>query len=285
MIDQLRIQIPIAFLCRHFGLSRSGFYSWKQSRDKSEFGSKAWILIKISEFFKASKGTYGAPRIFQDLNDLGIKINIKTVAKYMRSLGLSARLKRKFKVLTTNSNHDGPIAPRVFKSEEDPPKIPRKILAGDITYLPMGDEHVYLAIVMDLYNREILGWSISKSLSSKIVVDALNAASLKGDSDSKIIFHSDRGSQYASEVFRSLLDENNFLPSMSRKGNCYDNCFVESWFASLKKEWIYKNKYQIESELRALVFEYIEIWYNRKRRHSSLDYMSPVNYKIRNLPA
>lgn len=286
MIDQLKTQIPIAFLCRYFEVSRSGFYFWNQDLPINEsFGSKSWILKKISEIFKMSKLTYGAPRIFRELKDLGVKINIKTIAKYMKILGLVAQLKKRFKVVTTDSNHDGPIAPRIFKYEEPLPQKPGGVFAGDITYLKLGESHLYLAVVMDLFNREIVGWSMSRTLESKIVVDALKASTGSTNSELKIVFHSDRGSQYASEIFRSLLSESDFIPSMSRKGNCYDNCYVESWFASLKKEWIYRNEYETEEELKALVFEYIEIWYNRKRKHSSLDYMSPVNYKTKNLPA
>ncbi len=138
---------------------------------------------------------------------------------------------------------------------------------------------------MDLYNREIVGWSMSRSLKSQLVVEALTSAFLKCGNQSKIIFHSDRGSQYASDVFLKLLNEKHVIPSLSRSGNCYDNCYVESWFHSLKTEWVYRSHYITESELRSLVFQYIETWYNRKRRHSSLDYLSPIEYKTKHAVA
>jgi len=212
-------------------------------------------------------------------------VSENTVAKYMREMGLDARLKQKFRVLTTDSNHSGPIAPRRFKSEEQLPCRPYEVLAGDITYLRINDTFLYLAVVMDLYNREIVGWSMSRSLKSKIVVDAMKMAVANCTPETKMVFHSDRGSQYASKVFIDLLSNQSVLPSMSRRGNCYDNCYVESWFSSLKKEWVYRRSYSSEDELRASVFEYIETWYNNKRRHSSLGNVSPLEYKRNNTVA
>lgn len=278
----LRGKIPVSFLCRHFGVSSSGFYAWVgRSQNESE---KERICSEIRAMFKSSKGTYGSPRIHQELVAAGRQISENTVAKYMQELGLDARLKKRFRVMTTNSNHDGPIADRVFKTEGELPKKPFEVLAGDITYLRLGTTFLYLAVVIDLYNRDVVGWSMSPSLHSNLVVDAMRMALTKCNPKTKFIFHSDRGSQYASEVFRELLNSKNLIPSMSRRGNCYDNCFVESWFKSLKSEWIYRHHYSTESELRALVFEYIETWYNTKRRHSSLDYMSPKDYKTLNYP-
>ena len=145
-------------------------------------------------------------------------------------------------------------------------------MAGDITYLKISKgKFLYLAVVLDLYNRKVVGWSISESLGTGLVLRALDAAIRKVGPKARVIFHSDRGSQYANEVYRKFLKSKSINPSMSRKGNCYDNAYVESWFSSLKKEWIYRRSYKNKSELRALVFEYIEVWYNKKRRHSSLD--------------
>ncbi len=216
---------------------------------------------------------------------MGYQISENTVAKYMQEMGLDARLKKRFRVMTTDSNHAGPIADRVFKAEEPLPEGPFQVLAGDITYLRLGTSFLYLAVVIDLYNREVVGWSMSHSLQSDLVVAAMKMALTKCNAKTKFIFHSDRGSQYASEIFRDLLESKELTPSMSRRGNCYDNCFVESWFKSLKSEWIYRHQYSTADELRALVFEYIETWYNTRRRHSSLDYMSPKDYKQLHHPA
>lgn len=237
----------------------------------------------IKKSFKASKQTYGSPRIYLELIEEGFQISENTVAKYMRELGLDARLKKKFRVQTTDSGHTDPIAPRLFKVEDDDvlPDRPGKILAGDITYLRQGNSFIYLAVVMDLFNREIVGWSISESLERQIVLDALDMAMRKVGPDAEVVFHSDRGSQYASEAYRKMLKAYNAKPSMSRKGNCYDNAYVESWFASFKKEWLYRRAYSTQEQLKQIVFEYIEVWYNRKRIHSALDNMSPINYKLR----
>ncbi len=285
MIEMLQVNIPISFLCRFFGVSRSGFYSWKKRNTAPGIPQKTLLCQKIREVFRYSKGTYGSPRITAELNANNIKISENTVTKYMKELGLDARLKKKFKVVTTDSNHDGPIAERIFKTEEELPRRPSKILAGDITYIKIPGGFMYLSIVMDLYNREILGWSLDDNLTKKGVIKALDLAMRESSPDAQIIFHSDRGSQYASEAFRKLLRNMNGIPSMSRKGNCYDNCYVESWFKSLKNEWIYRNKIVSKFHLRKLIFEYIDGWYNTKRRHSSLDNMSPKEYKVLNAAA
>ena len=286
MIDQLRHKIPVQFLCKYFSIGTSSFYQWKKGIESQREGSKKEVCKAIKDIFIKSKKTYGSPRVFSDLKEMGYKISENTVAKYMRELGLDARLKKKFRVMTTNSNHRHPIAPRLFETENhEPPRKAGEVLAGDITYLRLGKQFIYLAVVMDLYNREILGWSMSWSLDTKLVLDALDMAMRKVGPDAEIIFHSDRGSQYASIAYQNFLKNMNIKPSMSRRGNCYDNAYVESWFSSLKKEWVYRHQYSTASELKTLVFEYIETWYNKKRKHSSLGYLSPEMYRVPNQSA
>lgn len=282
LIKELMPKVPVCFSCRYFGIPRSTFYYWQKDRTFVSFETKKLIQDAIKKSFKNSKGTYGAPRVYKDLIEQGQHVSENTVAKYMQELGLDARLKKKFKVQTTDSNHKDPIADRLFKADEENhlPDKPGEVLAGDITYLRLGTSFIYLAVVLDLFNREVIGWSISENLSTKVVIDALAMAMKKVGPDAEIIFHSDRGSQYASEAFRKLLKSHKALPSMSRKGNCYDNAYVESWFGSFKKEWLYRSSYSTEKELRQIVFEYIEVWYNKKRKHSALDYKSPVEYKL-----
>lgn len=281
LILDLKSKVPISFSCRYFGVARSSFYYWKKDKNLASLETKSKIQDAIKRSFKHSKGTYGAPRIYEELIAQDFNVSENTIAKYMKELGLNASLKKKFKVQTTDSRHNDPIAPRVFKVEGDVmPKAPGEVLAGDITYMRLGSSFIYLAVVMDLFNREIIGWSMSPSLETQIVLDALAMAMKKVGPDAEIIFHSDRGSQYASVAYRKLLKAHRAIPSMSRKGNCYDNAYVESWFGSFKKEWLYRNRYSDERELRQLVFEYIEIWYNKKRRHSSLDYKSPIEYRL-----
>ena len=283
MILILSSKVPIRFSCRYFSVCPSSFYYWKKTKKIEFFNKKESIKRKIKRIFDESKDTYGSPRIHRELLKKSIKISENTVAKYMNKLGLDARLKKKYKVQTTDSNHKSPIAPRLFKVEEEGclPKEPGKILAGDITYLRLGkNKFLYLAVVLDLYNREVVGWSMSRSLETGVILDALDAGMKKVGPDAEVIFHSDRGSQYASEAYRKLLKSKNGIPSMSRRGNCYDNAYVESWFGLLKREWIYRRQYFSERELRGLVFEYIETWYNNKRSHTALDYRSPKEYKL-----
>lgn len=284
MIQEVRdskSKVPIRFLCRYFAVSPSGYYFWRKKAEGIRFIRKAEICGKIREFFEASDGTYGSPRIYDDLREAGILVSENTVCKYMKEMGLDARLKKKFQVQTTDSNHDYPIAPRLFKVEDEHPlpTVPGKLLAGDITYLRIGNTFMYLAVVLDLFNREVVGWSMGSSLETSLVLQALDMAMRKVGPDAEVIFHSDRGSQYASRAYRKFLKNKNIKPSMSRKGNCYDNAYVESWFSSLKKEWIYRKSYSTAEQLRALVFEYIEVWYNKKRKHSSLGYCSPERYR------
>lgn len=281
-IKAIKPHILYDFLFYYFGVSSSGFFDWKKKKGLSHLTSKSKVQDHIKEIFKDSKGTYGSPRVHAELLERKVQVSENTVAKYMKELGLNADRNPKYRVMTTDSNHSDPIAERVFKAEEENalPSAPGKILAGDITYLKLSKyHHIYLTVVIDLFNREIVGWAMGQSLETSLITRALEAAMHVVGPEAEVIFHSDRGSQYASEAYRKLLKNNEVTPSMSRKGNCYDNAYVESFFASLKKEWIYRVDYQTEEELRNLVFEYIEIWYNRKRRHSSLGFLSPVNYK------
>lgn len=273
--------IPVGFLCRHFGVSRSGYYYWKSRDEPARFVKKKKICEAIKEIFSVSRQTYGSPRIYEELKEQGFQVSENTIAKYMVEMGLDARLKKKFRIQTTDSNHTSPIAERLFKVEDHHrlPKAPGEILAGDITYLKVGDGFLYLAVVIDIYTREVVGWSMKKSLHTELVLDALAAAMAKIGPDAEVIFHSDRGSQYASDAYRKFCESKAVLPSMSRRGNCYDNAYVESWFGSLKKEWVYRRQYKTEQELRSEVFHYIEVWYNRRRKHSSIGYLSPMKFK------
>lgn len=284
MIYNLRSKVSVIFLCDYFSINRSWFYKWLQKRETvSNFNSKYVICSEIKKSFEESDKTYGSPRVYDDLVEKGFKVSENTVAKYMREMGLNARLKKKYRVMTTDSNHSHSVAERLFKTEDQGshPRKPGEVLAGDITYLRLSkNSFVYLAVVLDLYNREVIGWSMSKSLKTRLVIDALHMATTKVGPNAEVIFHSDRGVQYASKAYKNFLKNQDIKPSMSRRGNCYDNAFVESFFSSLKKEKIYRNKdLNTEEKMKTAVFEYIETWYNTKRKHSSLDMMSPIKYK------
>ena len=280
-VCQEALHIPIGFICDHFGMSRSGFYEWQKRSRSIRFVRKKEICQAIQKIFNESHQTYGSPRTYEELKALGIQVSENTVAKYMSELGLDARLKKKFRVLTTDSKHSLPIADRLLRVEDHStlPSGPGEVLAGDITYLKLGSGFIYLAVVIDLYTRAVVGWSMHRSLHTQLVLDALSAAMRKVGPDAEVIFHSDRGSQYASEAYRSFCNSKGVLPSMSRRGNCYDNAYVESWFGGFKKEWLYRHSYSTERELRSIVFDYIEVWYNRKRRHSALGYVSPMQFE------
>jgi putative transposase len=285
VIFELKDAMSVHFLCAHFSVSRSGFYKWQKLKNQFQLLTpKQKICEQIKAYFEDSKETYGSPRIYNELKNKGIVISENTVAKYMREMGLDARLKKRYRVQTTDSSHAHPVAPRLFKVEAEHclPSKPGEVLAGDITYLKLSKyNHVYLAVVLDLYNREVVGWSIGRTLQTRLVLDALHMAMRTVGPDAEVIFHSDRGVQYASTAYRRFLKNKNIKPSMSRKGNCYDNAYVESFFSSLKKEWVYRQNPKTEEAMKACVFNYIEAWYNKKRRHSSLDYLSPLDYRLK----
>ena len=188
------------------------------------------------EEFERSGKTYGSPRIYQCLKKRNIPCSLNTVAKVMREVGIRVMARKKFIPQTTDSNHNAPISPRIFRPKALLPEGRNDIWAGDITYLPVSKKFYYLSVVLDLFNREVIGWSVDKTLEATGVISALQNAIISQRTDTKIIFHSDRGSQYASKKFRSLLNREEIIPSMSRKGNCYDNCYVESFFKTLKSD-------------------------------------------------
>ena len=233
----------------------------------------------ITEEFNKGQKTYGSPRVYHSLKSRGISCCLNTVASRMKALGLKVKRKNKFVVKTTDSNHTFPVAPRLFKVEDALPQGPNEIWAGDITYLRVDSCFYYLSVVLDIFNREVIGWSVDSSLVTEGVLKALKNAILVQGTDAQVIFHSDRGSQYASQQFRSFLAQNEVIPSMSRKGNCYDNAFVESFFKTLKSDLRNMKIVLTKENLVSELFKYIEIWYNRRRIHSSLDYISPIEFK------
>lgn len=284
MIKALRSDVghvPLDFLCKHFSVSRSGNYAHCSKTQSKAFIKKQKVCNVIKAVLDRSDRTYGSPRIYKELISPGHRAAENTVAKYMKELKLDARLKKKYRVMTTDSHHNSPIADRLIKTEDEHtlPSSSGSVLAGDITYLKYGNKFLYLAVVLDLFTREVIGWSMQKSMHSKLVLDALEAAMKAVGPDAQVIFHSDRGSQYASEAYRNFCHSKDILPSMSRRGNCYDNAYVESFFASLKKERVYRAKPTTEAEMRREVFDYIEAWYNPRRLHSSLDYMSLMAFR------
>jgi transposase InsO family protein len=271
-------EFPVKLMCKVFEVSTSGYYDWCGRDPSDREMRKLETMMLIELIHKNSKERYGAPRIYQALIAQGANVCQTTVSRWMKESGLRAKSKRKFRVVTTDSNHKLPVAENILNREFDN-KMPGEVLTSDITYIPTDEGWLYLAITLDLGTRKAAGWSMDKTMTEKLVSDALRMAIGRVNLKSGAIHHSDRGSQYASSKFQSLLAANALTPSMSRKGNCWDNAPTESFFHSLKTELIYFENYRTREEARKSIFEYIEVFYNRERLHSSINYKSPIDYE------
>ena len=267
-------------MCRALGVSRSGYYARRTRRPSAAEVRREELTEEVKEIHAQVKGRYGSPRIHAELVARGNTCCVNFVARVMRAAGIAAKTKRKFRQ-TTDSDHSMPVAQNVLDRQFDPER-PNASWVADITYIPTREGWLYLAVVEDLFSRMVVGWSMSETMTSRLVVDALEMAlarRLKGSSSSGLVTHSDRGSQYASEHYQRRLREERIGCSMSRRGDCWDNAPVESFFASLKKELVHHEDYATRAQARASIFEYIEAFYNRNRRHSALGYESPAVYE------
>jgi transposase InsO family protein len=264
-------------MCRIFEVSRSSYYK----RINKEKGKRAKenksLLEKIREVFEASKERYGSPRITAELKRTGISCNKKRIARIMNKHSIAAKIFRKYRN-TTNSEHQKEKSQNILGREFRRQKS-NEVWTGDITYIRTQEGWLYLAAVLDIYSRKVIGWQTDKNLNSDLVEKALKNALVDRRVNKGIIFHSDQGIQYASESFRQMLKDNGFVQSMSRKGNCYDNAITETFFHTLKTELVNRTKYRTREEARRSIFEYIEIFYNRRRLHSSIGYRPPVEYE------
>jgi transposase InsO family protein len=234
--------------------------------------------MEIKESHKDSRGTYGSPRITKDLQAMGTQCSENRVARLMKNNGIVGKAKKKFKA-TTNSKHNLAVAENLLK-QNFAAQNPNTIWVSDITYIWTLEGWLYLAVILDLYSRQVVGWAMSDRLTSDFVIKALYQAIGRRNPGSCCIFHSDRGVQYASADFRDVLNSHGFIQSMSRKGNCYDNAVAESFFHTLKTEHVYDYRYDTRAEARQSIFDYIEIFYNRQRRHSALGYRSPISFEL-----
>jgi putative transposase len=279
-IEERRNEWPIALLCRVLEVSRSGFYAWRSREPSATEVRRQELTTQVTTIHAQVKGRYGSPRIHAELAAQGVECGVNFVARVMREAGIAAKTKRKFRH-TTDSNHALPVADNVLDREFDPEE-PNESWCADVTYIPTHEGWLYLAVVEDLFSRRVVGWSTDATMTSRLVVDALEmalAARLKGPSSSGLVAHSDRGSQYAGEHYQCRLKEERITCGMSRRGNCWDNAAMESFFASLKKELVHDEDYATRAEAKASIFEYIEAFYNRVRRHSSLGYVAPAEYE------
>jgi putative transposase len=289
MVEDLMLENQdVKQCCRVLKVSRSGYYAWLKRPGSFDNPEDLSLGIKIRDHWIRSRKTYGLPRLHKKLKDEGFKVGKKRVQKIMKLNNIQGLGKKKFKIMTTDSKHELPIAARVFKAESHSEQVkrPNQFWGGDITYIPTSEGFLYLSIFLDLFTRKIVGHSMSVNMSSDIVVNALDMGLRRQQIVAKdLVSHSDRGSQYAAEAFRKKLKTHGITASMSRKGNCYDNAFVESFFRTLKVELVYERSFKTRDEARAAIFEFIEVWYNQNRMHSSLDYMTPIEYEAKHLAA
>lgn len=278
-MDEHRGIFGISAMCRVLQVSRSGFYAWRhrESHPSPRQRRREQLDEAVKEAFDARKGRSGSPRLVHDLADAGHYHDRKTIADSMRRQGLRAKAARKFKA-TTNSRHNLPVAPNLLQ-QDFTATAPNQKYVGDITYLWTGEGWLYLAVVIDLYSRLVVGWAMSERMTAQLVCDALQMALWRRRMPTGVIVHSDRGSQYCSGAYQQLIKEHGLLCSMSAKGNCYDNACAESFFHSLKVEAIHGELFATREEMRQTVFEYIEVDYNRTRRHSANGFISPVAFE------
>lgn len=268
---------PTVVMCRVLKVSTSGYYdSIKRSSCTGQVRRRTIAQAVAVSYFE-SKRIYGYRKVHEDLLEENITCCQETVRRIMRKIGLYSRIKRKF-VVTTDSNHTFKIAKNLL-GRDFTSKAPNHKWVADITYIPTKMGWLYLAVVMDLFSRRIVGWAMSENIDSKLVQSAMKMALLHRRPDKGLLHHSDRGIQYASDGFQELLEDNDVVCSMSRKGNCWDNACVESFFGSLKSEWVKGKIYETFKDGENDIFKYIEVFYNRKRRHASLGYVSPVVYE------
>lgn len=276
-IHQHRTRWPVAVMCDALAASPAGYYAWRDRPVSARRQRQDELTARIRAVHAEVKARYGSPRVHAELVARGHGCCVNTVARLMRRAGVAAKTARKFRH-TTDSNHGRPVADNLLDRQFDPASADDAWVA-DITFIPTREGWLYLAAVEDLYSRMVVGWAMAARMTSRLVVDALAMAVRRRLPDADLVAHSDRGSQYASEHYQQLLARHGITCSMSRRADCWDNAPMESFFASLKKELVHHEDYQTREEAQASIFEYIEVFYNRQRRHSALGFKSPAEYE------
>ena len=274
-----RDRFPIRRMCRALGVSPSGYYAFMGRPESRRVREDRRLLVEIKAIHRSSRGTYGSPRVHAHMKAQGTSHSRKRIARLMRQGDIRAKQKRKFKA-TTDSSHGYPVAPNLLK-RKFMAQGPNQKWVADITYIATGEGWLYLAAIMDLYSRRIVGWSMSGSISRQLALDALEMAAGRRHPGPGLLHHSDRGGQYASDEYQEKLDSYGMKCSMSRKANCWDNAAMESWFHTLKVELVNHRYYQSRRQAKADIFEYIEVFYNHRRSHSALGYRPPAEYEMR----
>jgi len=270
----------VTMMCRLLEVSKAGFYAWCDRAPSKRSQGDASLAARIRFIHSSSRQTYGSPRVLAQLRREGFRVGKKRVARLMKAHGITVKIRRRYKA-TTNSKHKLPITANLLGRRFDVDAIAatNRVWAGDITYVWTLEGWLYLAVVLDLRSRRVVGWSMSQSMERGIVIDALQMALSRRRPGIGVLHHSDRGSQYASDDCRALLRKNGMTSSMSRKGNCWDNAVVESFNATIKTELIHRTAWKTREEARAAIYKYIETWYNSTRLHSTLGFRSPVEFE------
>jgi len=281
MVEELSSQYPVRELCLVLQVTRSGYYAWCGGQETARQAANRLLTEEIRRVHQQKKGRYGSPRITEQLRRQGHRCNHKRVERLMRQNGLRGCSSRKRRVCTTDSDHDQPVAPNLLL-ERAAPSRPNEVWVADITYVPTAQGWLFLAAVMDLYSRQILGWSVWENLQAGGPLQALKRALVRRHYPQGTIHHSDRGVQYACQAYRQELKSAGLVASMSRKGNCYDNAAMEAFWSTLKREAMAESATWSKDRVRRELFEYIEGDYNRSRLHSSLGYQSPVDFENQN---
>jgi putative transposase len=279
MIKTNENQFPVGMMCRMLSVSRSGYYSWRDRPPSSRDQANRILAAEIKRVFDDEKGRPGSPRISRRLQEEGIPAGRHRVAKLMRDNGLRAKAAKKYKA-TTNSNHSLPVAPNLLE-QNFTADAPDQKWVSDITYIWTEEGWLYLAVVLELYSRRVIGWAIGERMTAALVCEALMMALWRRHIPKGVIVHSDRGSQYCSVAYQKLFQQHQLICSMSKKGDCYDNAAMESWNHSFKVEAVHGERFLTRSEAKYQVFEYIEVYYNRKRLHSKLGYVSPEAFEAK----
>lgn len=276
-IEQHRSAFAVEKMCQTLEVARSGYYRRQIAIPGPREQENQKITEEIRKIHGKSRRIYGSPRIYAELKAMGIRCGKNRVCRLMREAGIRSRIRRKYRP-TTESKHGWPVAPnwlnRRFSSD-----APGRMFVGDITYIWTREGWLYLAVVIDLYSRRVRGWAAGETINGELTLEALDQALSNAPRMEERVFHSDRGVQYAADAFRNRLSQQGILQSMSRKGNCYDNAVAESFFHSLKTEWLSFLNFSTRGEAKSAVFEYIEMFYNRQRRHSSLGFLSPWEFE------
>jgi putative transposase len=276
-IHEHRACWPVRLLCETLEVSAAGYYAWLKRPLSAAQQRRDALLVEIRTIHAEVKARYGSPRIHAELDARGHDCCVNSVAKLMHDNDIRAKTARKFRC-TTDSAHDLPVAENLLDRQFEAARA-NEVWLADITYIPTREGFLYLAAVEDLYSRMVVGWSMADHMESRLVVDALEMAVARRLPEEELLAHSDRGSQYASDHYQSLLGKHGIECSMSRRGDCWDNAPMESFFASLKKELVHDADFETRAEARAALFEYIEVFYNNQRRHSSLGYVCPAEFE------